>query len=147
MQDEQTKSNVIDSLVAEHMEPSELDEEEGVIATQGLVRKDEQVERDEEYVEHVQKVREQDEDLRAREAELGRQRGGLPVALEDPEEAEAIAKERERELAKLPVDEGGTKDADNGAEKSQRAAEKDRLERDTAEEQEKQKRDKAEKAK
>ena len=66
MQDEQTKSNVIDSLVAEHMEPGELDEEEGVIATQGLVRRDEQVKRDEEYVDHVQKVREQDEDLRER---------------------------------------------------------------------------------
>jgi hypothetical protein len=111
MQDEQTKSNVIDSLVAEHMEPGELDEEEGVIATQGLVRRDEQVKRDEEYVDHVQKVREQDEDLREREAEIGRQRGGLPLALDDPEEQEKIAKEREKELAKIDEDDDDKSDA------------------------------------
>ena len=63
MQDEQTKDKVIDQLVTDQMEPGEADNEDGIIATTGLVRRKEQVERDEEYVDRVQKVREHDREF------------------------------------------------------------------------------------
>lgn len=107
MQDEQTKDKVIDQLVTDQVEPGEADKEDGIISTTGLVRRKEQVERDEEYVDRVQKVREADAEYREQSAELSRQRGGIPLEaseeeIEEQRKAEAaaqkqLAKEAEKE--------------------------------------------------